>query len=103
MTSEKTKILIVESFQANIELITQELEKGLTHYSFEIVNSKKEFKKKRLRYKPDLILSNNIFTSFDGLSIFKIKKKLVPQTPFIFVSYPARKEQIIEFFKKWLN
>lgn len=103
MVREKTKILIVESFQANIELIVQELDKGLTHYNFEIANSKKEFKRMLLAYKPDLILSNNIFNSFDGHSLFVLKKKLVPQTPFIFVSYPAREEQMIEFFKNGLT
>jgi PleD family two-component response regulator len=103
MAPAKTKILIVESFQANIELITQELEKGLTHYIFEVARTKNDFQKKLLTYKPDLILSNNIFTSFDGLSLFKIKKKLVPQTPFIFVSYPAREEHMIEFLKNGLT
>jgi CheY-like chemotaxis protein len=59
MVPEKTKILIVESFQANIELIVQELEKGLTNYNFKIANTKKEFKNTLLTYEPDLILSNN--------------------------------------------
>ena len=103
MATEKTKILIVESFQANIELIVQELEKGLTDYNFKIVNTKKEFKEMLLTYNPDLILSNNIFTSFDGMSLFIIKKKLAPQTPFIFISYPAREEHMIEFFKNGLT
>lgn len=103
MATEKTKILIVESFQANIELIVQELEKGLTDYNFKIVNTKKEFKEMLLTYNPDLILSNNIFTSFDGMSLFIIKKKLAPQTPFIFISYPAREEQMIKFFKNGLT
>lgn len=103
MTPEKTKILIAESFQANIELIVQELEKGLTHYNFEIASTKKEFKKMLLTYKPDLIVSNNIFTSFDGMSLFIIKKKLAPQTPFIFVSYPAREEHMSEFLKNGLT
>lgn len=103
MVPAKTKILIVESFQPNIELITQELEKGLSHYNFEVAKTKNEFKKRLLTYKPDLILSNNIFTSFDGLSLFIIKKKLAPQTPFIFVSYPAREEHMIEFLKNGLT
>ena len=103
MAPAKTKILIVESFQANIELITQELEKGLSHYNFEVATTKKEFKKMLRTYKPDLILSNNIFTSFDGMSIFLIKKKLAPHIPFIFVSYPAREEHIVEFFANGLT
>ena len=103
MAAAKTKILIVESFQANIELITQELEKGLSHYNFEVASTKKEFKKMLRTYKPDLILSNNIFTSFDGMSIFMIMKKLAPQIPFIFVSYPAREEHLIEFFENGLT
>jgi DNA-binding NtrC family response regulator len=44
-----------------------------------------------------------IFSSFDGLSLFIIKKKLAPQTPFIFISYPAREEHMIEFFKNGLT
>lgn len=103
MVPTKVEILIVESFQANIELIILELQGGLIHFNYEIAYTKKEFKNKLLYYKPDLILSNNIFTSFDGLSLFNIKKKLAPHTPFIFISYPARAEHMIEFFKSGLT
>ncbi|WP_165932691.1 PAS domain S-box protein [Flavobacterium cellulosilyticum] len=98
-----TKILLVESFLDNIELVNQILDKEYTNYIIEITNTKKGFKKAIKSYKPDIILSNNIFPDFEGTTIFKTAKKHIPTTPFIFVSYPATEQKMNFFFNYGLT
>lgn len=88
----KTKILIVEHDSDNMELIQQELKKGDVNYVTETVQTEAEYKKAIHTFQPDIILSNYTFPSFDGLTALKIREKLVPQTPFIFVSESINKE-----------
>ncbi|HLF52586.1 PAS domain S-box protein [Flavobacterium sp.] len=95
----KTKILIVEHDSNDMELIQQELKKGSVNFIAEIVHTKKEYEKAIHNFKPDIILSNYTFPSFDGSAAFKIKEKLAPQTPFIFVSESIGEENAIEFIR----
>lgn len=88
----ETKILIVESDNTNAGLIQQELQKGDINYRTETVQTETAYKKAIQTFQPDIILSNYTFSSFDGLTALKIKEKLVPQTPFIFVSESIDKE-----------
>ena len=94
-----TKILIIEHDSNDMELIEKELKKGKVNFIAEIVHTKKEYEKAIHNFKPDIILSNYTFPSFDGPSAFKIKEKLVPQTPFIFVSKSIGEGNAIELIK----
>ena len=86
MMPMKTKILIIEHDSNDMELIQEELKKGNANFITEIVETKKEYTEALHTFKPDIILSNYTFPAFDGLTALKIREKLVPQTPFIFVS-----------------
>jgi PAS domain S-box-containing protein len=88
----KTKILIVEHDSNDMELIRQELKKGDVNYITETVKTETEYEKSIHIFQPDIILSNYILPSFDGLTALKIREKLVPQTPFIFVTESIDKE-----------
>lgn len=88
----KTKILIVEHDSNDMELIQQELKKGDVNYVTETVQTETEYKKAIHTFQPDIILSNYTFHSFDGLTALKIREKLVPETPFIFISESIDKE-----------
>lgn len=88
----KTKILIVEHDSNDMELIQQELKKGDVNYVTETVETETEYKKAIHTFQPDIILSNYTFPSFDGLTALKIREKLVPETPFIFISESIDKE-----------
>jgi PAS domain S-box-containing protein len=82
----KIKILIIEHDSREMELIQQELKKGSVHYISEKVKTDTEFTNAIHNFKPDIILSSDnspIINTFKALSL---KEKLIPQTPFIFVS-----------------
>lgn len=82
----KTKILLVEHYSNNMATIQQELEKGDVNYVTKTVQTETEYKNAIHTFQPDIILSNHTFPSFDGPAALEIREKLVPQTPFIFVS-----------------
>ncbi|MET0759706.1 MAG: PAS domain S-box protein [Flavobacterium sp.] len=94
-----TKILIIEHDTNDLGLIQQELKKGEVNFIVEIVHTEKEYEKALHNFKPDIILSNYTFPSFDGPAAFKIKEKLMPQTPFIFVSESIGEGNAIELIK----
>lgn len=96
MKSIKSKILIVEHNSANMELIHDVLEKSKISYTSKIVQTKKEYVQALQTFKPDIILSNYSFPTFDGPSAYKIKEKLSPHTPFIFVSESIGEEIAVE-------
>jgi PAS domain S-box-containing protein len=103
MKSIKLKILIVEHNSSNMELIHNELKKSKTSYISEIVQTKKEYVKAIHTFKPDIILSNYTFPAFDGPAAFKIKEKLSPLTPFIFVSESVGEEIAVECIKNGVS
>jgi PAS domain S-box-containing protein len=103
MKSMKSKILIIEHDSIYTELIYDELAKSKINYISEIVKTKKEYIKALHTFQPDIILSNYTFPNFDGPAAFKIKEKLSPQTPFIFVSESVGEEIAIELIKSGVS
>ncbi|MEZ7500546.1 PAS domain S-box protein [Flavobacterium sp. Arc3] len=95
----KTKILILEHDDTDIELIQHELKKGGVNYTPKIVRTGNEYEKALHDFKPDIILSNYILPSFGGIIAFELKEKLAPQTPFIFVTESIGEEKAIELIK----
>lgn len=95
----KIKILIVEHNQTDIELIQHELKKSGINYISETVQTKNEYEKALHDFKPDIILSNYTFPNFDGATAFKLKKKVAPETPFIFVTKSIGEEKAVELIK----
>lgn len=94
-----TKIVIIEHNLTDIELIRHELEKSDINYTAEIVKTEIEYEDVLRNFKPNIILSNYTFPDFDGLTAFKLKQKLAPQTPFIFVSNSIGEENAVEAIK----
>lgn len=103
MKSLKLKILIVEHDAIDQQLIDTELKKSKISYTSDIVQTKKEYIKSLHTFKPDIILSNYTFPTFDGPAAFKIKEKLSPQTPFIFISESIGEEIAVECVKNGVS
>jgi PAS domain S-box-containing protein len=96
----KLKILILEDFPTDAELMEDELsESGLTFESKRVA-SKTPFIKACSEFSPDLILSDYSLPSFDGLSAMEIALKTCPDVPFIFVSGALGEETAIDLLKK---
>ena len=93
------KILIAEHDIFDIELIQHELNKGGMQFIAEIVGNETEYIASIHRFDPDIILSDYTFPGFTGLAAFAIAQRLVPFTPFVFVSGTIGEEKSIELIK----
>lgn len=99
----ETKILIAEHDPSNIMSIQQELKNGPINCILEIVHSQKQYEAAIHNFKPDLILSNCSFSSFEAITLFWVKQKLTPHTPFIFISDSIDLETAIKLIKIGVN
>ncbi|MDB5284611.1 MAG: hypothetical protein JWO06_3686, partial [Bacteroidota bacterium] len=95
----KTKILIVEHDPTDLELLHRELKKGGINYVAEIVQNEQDYSNAITNFSPDIILSDYSLPSFDGPTAFKVKERMAPDTPFIFVSGTIGEENSIELIK----
>jgi len=93
------KILIAEHDKHDSEMIDAELKKGELNYVTEKVENETSYIKALENFKPDVILCDYTFPSFDGPAAFLIRNKLAPHTPFILVSGTIGEENSIELIK----
>jgi PAS domain S-box-containing protein len=95
----RIKILIFENDPNDLALIQYELKKGGLDYESVIVQTKKSFEDALRNFHPDLILSDYSLPSFDGLTAFRIRQAIAPQTPFIIVSGTIVDENAVELVR----
>jgi PAS domain S-box-containing protein len=95
----KIKVLILEHDPNDLELLQYELKKGSLEYESIIAQTKESFEEALHNFYPDIILSDYNLPNFDGLSAFRIRQALAPQTPFIIVSGTIGDEKAVELIK----
>ncbi|MEO7982586.1 MAG: PAS domain-containing protein [Bacteroidota bacterium] len=95
----KIKILMVEHDPVDIELIQDELRSGGINFVAVVVKNEADFVTMLNSFIPDIILSDYTLPSFSGMRAFEINQKIVPETPFIFVSGTIGEEKSIELIK----
>ena len=97
--SPPIKILIAEHDPADLELIIRQLIIGEIDFIWETVNDEETYSNILKVFTPDIILCDYSFPSFDGYTAFEIKERLIPGTPFIFVSGTIGEEKAVELIK----
>jgi len=97
------KILIIEHEESDLEFLMRELKKGDIDYITKIVDTLPDVDNTLMTFNPDIILSDYNLPSFNGFDVFKIKAKIAPLTPFIFVSGAIGEENAIEHLKKGIT
>lgn len=96
-------ILLLEDDVADAELVKYALaQSGLPHL-LERVDGREEYLQSLEQQRPDLILSDYNLPGFDGLEALELARKLVPDTPFIFVTGTLGEERAIETLKRGAN
>ena len=93
------KILILEHDPMDLDLLRYELKKNRFEYESTVAQSKEEFVNALSDFKPDIILADYNLPSFDAPSAFRIKQKMLPETPFIIVSGAIGEENAVQLIK----
>lgn len=97
--SKRTKILILEHDENDLELLMHELKKGDLNFESALVETKDDFSKALISFNPDIILSDYSLPGFDGISAFHIKQQTCSHVPFIIVSGTVGEERAVEMIK----
>lgn len=97
--NDDLKILILEDNQSDADLLLRELKKSGLSFIYEIVQTRETFELALQNFKYDIILSDYSLPSFDGVSAFNIKQKIVPEIPFIIISGTLGEENAVELIK----
>ncbi|MDY7022355.1 MAG: response regulator [Cyanobacteriota bacterium] len=94
------KILLLEDDPIDVELIQATLRNGGVEVEFICTKQRSEFEDALKTQVPDLILSDYVLPSFDGIAALEITQQYCPQVPFIMVSGMLGEERAIEALKK---
>jgi DNA-binding NtrC family response regulator len=97
---KQLKILILEYFAADAELMEHELRKGGIAFTSKRVETREDFVNELNGSPPELILADYKLPSFDGLAALLIAREQCPEIPFIFVSGTVGEDIAIETIKK---
>ncbi len=93
------KILIVEDYPSDAELIRQEIKRNEIPFNHMVVESKEDYINSLKNYVPDVILSDYVLPDFDGLTALSIKEEIAPSVPFILVTGTLNEETAVEIMK----
>lgn len=94
--NDEIRILMLEDVPTDAQLIQYELTRSKIAFQARVVDTEEDFRRTLGSFHPDLILSDYSLPMFDGISAYLIARKLVPDTPFIFVSGEIGEDLAIE-------
>lgn len=94
------QILLLEDDPVDVELIQTTLKNGGIEANLICVTRRSDFSEILKTQLPDLILSDYVLPSFDGIAALKIAQEFCPQVPFIIVSGMLGEELAIETLKQ---
>jgi PAS domain S-box-containing protein len=92
-------VLILEYDLNDIELLQSALRKSSSNFNLKIVDNQRCYEDALKYFDPDIILAGCTLLSFDGISAFKIKRKVLPDVPFIILSRTIGEENAVELIK----
>jgi PAS domain S-box-containing protein len=93
------RILIVEDLPSDAELIKREIKKNGIVFIDQVVETKEDFIKAIVEFKPEIILSDYSLPTFDGMQALFILKEMKHDIPFILVTGTINEETAVEVMK----
>jgi len=96
---DKIKILFVEDLYSDFELAVYEIKNADIEFECKLTDNKEEYKKLLFEFKPDLIISDYIMPSFNGMLALELKKQLMPDVPLIILTGSMNESIAVECMK----
>lgn len=93
------RVLMVEDFSADAELIRRETRKVLPFAEFLRVETQEEFLDAIQAFAPNLILSDYKLPRFDGLTALKLALEHAPDVPFIIITGSMNEDTAVDCMK----
>jgi PAS domain S-box-containing protein len=95
----KLKILHLEDFQSDAELVQRELKKSGIVFDICNVTNRKDYESALIHFAPDMILSDHSLPAFDSIGALAILKEKKLHIPFILVTATISEEFAVEIMK----
>ncbi|MCF8038293.1 MAG: PAS domain S-box protein [Desulfohalobiaceae bacterium] len=96
---QKMRILIVEDLPSDAELAEREISKEISPCEFRRVDTQDEYLQALQEFKPELIVSDYLMPSFDGMTALKLALEYEPEVPFIVLTGSMNEETAVECMK----
>ena len=93
------KILFIEDLPSDVDLEVRELRKANFQFEYSTVCTKTDLQKALPEFKPDLIISDYMMPSFNGMQALKISKEYDDDLPFILCTGSVNEEVAIDCIK----
>src|SRR5665647_299083 len=93
------KILFIEDLPSDVELAVRELRKENLRFEYITVCTRIDLNEALEEFKPDLIISDYMMPSFNGLQALKEVVKCDPELPFILYTGSVNEETAVECIK----
>jgi PAS domain S-box-containing protein len=94
------KILHLEDFLPDAELIEKALRKSDLKFDKFLVKTGQEYERYLDEYSPDIVLADHSLPSFDSIAALRILKDKDPKIPFILVTATVSEEYAVEIMKQ---
>ena len=94
------KILHLEDFPEDAELIAHELQRGDIQFDKKVVDNKEDYEKILVDFIPDIILSDHSLPSFNSFQALAILKEKELDIPFILVTATMSEEFAVDIMKQ---
>ncbi|SDM57066.1 PAS domain S-box-containing protein [Catalinimonas alkaloidigena] len=98
-TERPIRILILEDYLSDAELLERELRKAKIVFEAQIASTQEQFMA-YLREPPDLILADYTVPGFNGLEALEIVRQQYPFLPFVFTTGTLGEERAVETLQK---
>ena len=99
MRKEKIKILHLEDFPADAEIIANSLRKSGLLFEKRVVDNREDYIEALDEYKPDIILSDHSLPTFNSVMALKVLREKQYNLPFILVTSTMSEEFAVEVMK----
>ncbi|WP_304133276.1 response regulator [Mesonia mobilis] len=86
MITTKLRILLIEDYKTDAELIEIQIKSFVENFEIKIVDNLPDFTRELLSFVPDVILSDYNLPTCTGLDILQEAKAQDPNIPFIFIT-----------------
>ena len=94
------KILFIEDLPSDVDLAVLELRKEKLIFEYTTVCSRVDLIKALKEFKPEVIISDYMMPSFNGLQALKESKRICPDVPFILCTGSVNEETAVECIKE---
>jgi PAS domain S-box-containing protein len=98
--NEKLKILHLEDFPSDAQLVHRILKRANFDFESIVIVTKEEYKKALIEFAPDIILSDHSLPSFNSHEAFSLLKESGLKIPFIIITGTISEEFAVDVIKK---